>query len=43
MGALVGVIGLVKLGVRNVDVELRGDSSRSIPIINYTIHVSARG
>ena len=26
MGALLGVIGLVKLGVRNVDVELRGDS-----------------
>ena len=26
MGALLGIIGLVKLGVRNVDVELRGDS-----------------
>ena len=26
MGALLGVIGLVKLGVRNVDIELRGDS-----------------
>ena len=26
MGGLLGVIGLVKLGVRNVDVELRGDS-----------------
>ena len=26
IGALLGVIGLVKLGVRNVDIELRGDS-----------------